>query len=212
LKRYSLALLPLILLTCACSEEDTEIRPLFTAEEAPLGTFDQAYQAGKSHLAGGRPGLAIVQFARALAVAPGSVAALNATGAAYDALHRPDLALAFYRRALEIEPDAPDTLNNLAVSMIQAGELEEGRRLLAQAVARSPADRVIAANRDHLARESEGSQLAALPAPMIVAARVAPQPHLARSGLSRFDLTLPKEPRHRRVHHRHRHLRKGVPT
>jgi Flp pilus assembly protein TadD len=208
MKRYGFALLPLILLTCACSEEETEIRPLFTGQEASSGAFDQAYQAGKSHLAGGRPGLAILQFARALALAPDSVAALNATGAAYDAMRRPDLALPFYRRALEVEPDAPDTLNNLGVSLVLAGKPEEGRRLLALAAERSPADRVIAANHARLDEKPAERQVATAQ----TVAWHAPQPHLARSGPARFDLTLPKEPRHRHVHRRHRHHSKGLRT
>ena len=199
------ALLPLLLLA-ACADEEPEMRPAFNAPVEVATPFDLAYRDGKTQLAGGKPGLAIVLFARALAVAPNSVAALNATGIAYDELHRPDIAQQFYRRALEIEPKAPDTLNNLAVSLILAGQPEEARMLLAEAQTQSPADPTIRANSGHFALETTQQQVATLHA----VGWVMPQPHLARSGAAIYDLTLPA-PRHRHhVRHRRRHPPIGV--
>lgn len=199
------ALLPLLLLA-ACDGEDPDMRPVFVAQAETARPFDVAYRDGKNQLAGGRPGLAIALFARALAVEPDSVAALNATGIAYDRLHRPDLAQRFYRRALEIEPKAADTLNNLAVSLMLAGSPEEARLLLAEAQAQSPSDPTIQSNRGRFDLETAQHQVETLHA----AGWVMPQPHLARSGLAVYDLTMPTLRHRHHVRHRRRHHPIGV--
>src|SRR5258708_22646644 len=93
-----------------------ELRQLPPQASAAISPFDNAYRAGKVHLAADRVGLALVMFQQALAIDPLSVAALNALGAAYDKLHRRDLAARYYAKALAIEPDSADTLNNMPIS------------------------------------------------------------------------------------------------
>jgi Tfp pilus assembly protein PilF len=198
MKPARFCLLPLLLLA-ACDGEEPDMRPVFTAQAEAASPFVQAYRDGKTQLAGGRPGLAIALFARALAAEPDSVAALNATGIAYDQLRRPDIAQRFYRRALEIEPKAADTLNNLAVSLILGGHPEEARLLLVEAQAQSPSDPIIQSNRGRIALETAQHQVETLHA----VGWATPRPHLARSGPATYDLILPRQRPHirRRRHH-----------
>ncbi|HLY90063.1 MAG TPA: tetratricopeptide repeat protein [Acetobacteraceae bacterium] len=179
--------LAVVFLVTACSDDATlEIRPSSFRTADAATPFDQAYQNGKAHLMAGRLGLAIVSFEKALAIDPISVAALNACGAAYDALRRPDLGVRFYARALAIEPDAPDTLNNMAISMLMAGKSDEAQRLFARAAELDPASRAIAGNRSRFALAAS-PQIADIP----IDAEDRTRPHLERVGLAQYELGLP---------------------
>jgi hypothetical protein len=141
------ALLGAILLLFGCGGVTMpEIRPHAMPESAAVSPFDNAYQAGKSHLMADRIGLAIVMFEKALLIDPLSVPALNATGTAYDELHRAEVAKKYYIKALSIEPNSADTLNNMAISAAMAGNLEESHELFLRAARLDPTNPTIVAN------------------------------------------------------------------
>src|SRR4051812_9673998 len=108
--RVSFAALALVL--AGCAGRLPEVRPLTPQSLGAASPFERVYQAGKAHFGAERIGLALVMFQQALKIDPLSVAALNATGAAYDELHRPDIAGTYYATALALEPRSADTLNN----------------------------------------------------------------------------------------------------
>jgi soluble lytic murein transglycosylase-like protein len=122
------------------------VRPLPMANGAKATPFEFAYDAGKRHLLADRPGLAVVMLERALAIDPGSVAALNAIGSAYDDLHRPDAANRYYVKALAIEPESADTLNNLAISAAMTGDTDTATGLFNRAAALDPKNSLIQEN------------------------------------------------------------------
>jgi Flp pilus assembly protein TadD len=135
-----------LLLLAACAPS-VSTRPLLSQQMAARRpVFETAYEAGKSHLRAGRPGLALVMFERALIAQPLSVAALNGIGVCYDQLHRPDKATPYYRKALAMEPNSSDTLNNMGMSALIAGDRRRARQSFAQALDRQPGDPVILAN------------------------------------------------------------------
>jgi tetratricopeptide (TPR) repeat protein len=141
------ALLAAILLLSGCGGATMpKVRPHAMPESAAVSPFDNAYQAGKSHLMADRIGLAIVMFEKALLFDPLSVPALNATGTAYDELHRSDVAKKYYIKALSIEPNSADTLNNMAISAAMSGNVQESHELFLRAAKLDPTNPMILAN------------------------------------------------------------------
>jgi tetratricopeptide (TPR) repeat protein len=167
----------------ACAGLMPEIRQLPPQTTAEVSPFDNAYRAGKIHLAADRVGLALVMFQQALAIDPLSVAALNALGAAYDELHRRDLAARYYAKALAIEPNSAETLNNMAISAAMAGEQEKARTLIGRALALDPANDVI--------RQNAGMVRATREPILPGDAAVENRPSLERTGLFEITLTIP---------------------
>ena len=134
------------LLVAACGMTMPTVRPLPMASSEKMTPFDVAYDTGKRHLLADRAGLAVVMFERALAIDPDSVAALNAVGSAYDALHRPDVAKRYYVKALAIEPESADTLNNMAISAAMTGDDETAAKLFDRAAGLDPTNPAIRDN------------------------------------------------------------------
>ncbi len=122
-----------------------EVRPIGSNLSDARSPFEKAYEDGKQQFAAGRNGLAIVAFEKALSIDVLSVAVLNGIGAAFDELDRHDIAQRYYRKALAIEPDAPDTLNNLAVSLAMAGD-PQAARVFTQAAELDPQNPIIQEN------------------------------------------------------------------
>lgn len=180
-----IAPLATVLLVAACGGGTMpDMRPLAPAQSTELSPFDQAYQAGKSHLMADRLGLALVMFEKALAYEPLSVAALNGMGAAYDQLHRPELAKVYYAKALILEPSGADTLNNMAISVAMAGDAAMARKLLNRAADIEPTNATI---RNNLQIAGMAPQD---PRPSQPDADVT-RPQLERSGLMELTLTIP---------------------
>jgi Flp pilus assembly protein TadD len=179
----NIALFATVMFISACTGSMPEIRQLSPQPTAEVSPFDNAYRAGKVHFRADRVGLALVMFQRALTIAPLSVAALNAVGAAYDELHRVDLAAQYYAKALAIEPNSADTLNNLAISAAMAGEREKARTLIDRALSLEPANDAIRQNAGMVA----GTRNPILPVDIADENR----PSLERTGLSEITLTIP---------------------
>lgn len=177
------SLIAAALIVSACADAMPEIRPLPAQAAIDVSPFDDVYAAGKAHLAANRVGLAVVMFQRALAIAPLSVAALNALGAAYDELHRPDLAGGYYAKALSIEPNSADTLNNMAVSAAMLGDDERAGELIARALSLDPANYEIRQN----------AALVGLRQMPVPPAQIAdePRPSIERTGISEVTLNIP---------------------
>ena len=76
-------------------------------------TSGTAVQDGRDHLRGGRPGLAIEAFNRALASGQDPAASYNGLGVAYARLGRTDLAFRFFKKAALSEPDNAAYSRNL---------------------------------------------------------------------------------------------------
>lgn len=85
-------------------------------------------ETARTHLAAGRPALAIDSLARAIATDPTAVDALNLIGIAYDRLARHDVAQNYYRRALAVEPQSAKTLHNIGYSYYLAQDFEAAER------------------------------------------------------------------------------------
>lgn len=153
----------------------------------PMTALDDAYAQGKSHYLANRLGLAIACFERALAADPGSVATLNAIGAAYDDLHRYDIAMAYYDKALEIDPLSADTYNNMGVSLIGAGRREEADAAFARAARLDPQNPTV---RENVARATGRFS------PVIVGVAEdeddPTRPRIVRTGEDQFALYVPE--------------------
>jgi hypothetical protein len=181
---------------CSCTTDGPQIRPVVSQLNEGTTPFARAYQEGRTELASGHSGLAIVAFERALRIDPTSVKAMNGIGAAYDDLKRYDIAQRYYQQALRAEPHNPDTLNNIAVSL-QLAHDPTASEWFQQAAQADPANPVIKAN--IAVAQAEGSKQAA---PVQEAADTASdgpttddgRPVLERSGLSEFQLTVSKKP------------------
>jgi hypothetical protein len=158
--------------------------------------YERAYNEGKRQLAGGRAGLAIVAFERAVRLDPVSIDGLNGIGAAYDELKQYEIALGYYKRALLLSPQNPQTTNNIAVSMRLAGDpaafdwFERAARL-------DPSNPVISANIVQARADKTGSwtstetvaqEVAYIPADTTADVGA---PTLQRSGEAEFQLGLP---------------------
>lgn len=72
-----------------------------------------AAQTGAALMAGGRPGEALAEFGRALALAPRDARNFNNRGSALEALGQVDAARDDYRRALEMDPSLEPARENL---------------------------------------------------------------------------------------------------
>jgi hypothetical protein len=133
-------------LTAMLDSEKPEVRGQVSFNGTLKGDDASAlYAKGKAHFAAGQFGLASDEFQAALAKKPGSVEILNALGATYDRLTRFDVADRYYKDALALDPKDPQTLNNLAYSLMLRGDPQHAIPLLnvAQSAA---ADPMIAAN------------------------------------------------------------------
>ncbi len=187
-----LAFLSSTLLVAACgSISYPTVRPLPMASTEKVSPFEVAYEAGKRHLLADRAGLAIVMFERALTIEPRSVAALNASGAAYDELHRPEAAKRYYLKALAVEPNSADTLNNMAVSAMIAGDDTAARALLARAADLDATNPTI---RENMQIAGLGPMPEPIGEPVIVQdAPVADEdrPAIERTGFTEYTLTIP---------------------
>lgn len=91
-------------------------------------------ELGKANLAADRSGLAVRYLRQAIEGAPGDWELHSALGVAYDYQGRPAEAQTEFKAALELSPDNPVVLNNLALSLAQAGDLEGAVKTLRHAV------------------------------------------------------------------------------
>ena len=107
--------------------------------------YSALYQRGKARFTAGQFGLAANEFQAALVLKPDSVEILNALGATYDRLTRFDLADRYYKDALALDPKDPQTLNNLAYSLMLRGDPQHAIPLL-NVAQNAAADPMIAAN------------------------------------------------------------------
>jgi tetratricopeptide (TPR) repeat protein len=198
-RRYSCLLgLSIVLAACGDTTMNLSVKPVTKASSQQISAYEKAYQEGKTHLVAGRSGLAILAFARALALDPSSVAALNAMGTAYDFLGRYDIARTYYEKALKLDPNSADSLNNMAVSLRLAGK-QEARDYFAAAEHVDPANATIRANLSKVEAEdakSAGEPVlgsAGLPARSgeAVEYQDAHRPRLERTSGSEYQLFIP---------------------
>lgn len=129
-------------------------------------TSGTAVQEGRDHLRGGRPGLAIEAFNRALASGQDPAAAYNGLGVAYARLGRTDLAFRFFKKAALSEPD------NAAYSRNLTRLIDSPQFALAMMSQAAPASAIASP---------------ALPAPQERTARIPGR--LQRDGNHQFSLT-----------------------
>ena len=92
----------------------TKRAPVTGAGDARLASASRSYtQAGRDHLRGGSPGLAIDAYNLALAGGEDPAAAYNGLGVAYARIGRPDLAYRFFHKAVMSDPHNPVYARNL---------------------------------------------------------------------------------------------------
>ena len=89
---------------------------------------------GKVEMAAGKAGDALGTFAHARDLGLRDWELFSAMGIAYDMGRRYDEAGAAYGTALELSPGNPTVLNNMALSMAQAGDIDGAIELLRQVV------------------------------------------------------------------------------
>ena len=118
------------------------------------------YAKGKAEMAGGRYGLAIESFRKALQSDPGSVKALNGLAAAYDLMGRFDLAERYYRLALNFDPSSIQSLNNLGYSYYLRGEYKKARTLFERAARVDAKNAIVVANMAALEKADLSRQVA----------------------------------------------------
>ena len=92
---------------------NSSARPL-TAAAIANATERSSIQEGREHLRGGRIGLAIEAFNRALAASEDPALAYNGLGVAYARLGRPELAYRLFNKAIMSNPSNPIFAHNLA--------------------------------------------------------------------------------------------------
>src|SRR5258708_6372332 len=149
-RRACVALTTVLLAGCSLpamlGSEHSDVHGIVSLNGAE-GTNDYSalYQKGKARFAAGQFGLAANEFQTALVLKPDSVEILNALGATYDRLARFDLADRYYKDALALDPKDPQTLNNLAYSLMLRGDPQHAIPLLSVAQSAAP-DPMIAAN------------------------------------------------------------------
>lgn len=163
------------------------------SRNTPLPGGD-AYDTGRSLLAGGDVAGAMAAFRQALVEAPQSVDTLNAIAVCYDRLGRYDVSRTYYDAALAIAPGSVQVLNNLGYSLYLQGELRAAIPLLQQAAAAGDPQAAAASRRvlqlisvrlrESDARTSMAQAVAELNAP---AARI----ELAANGEQRLVLKAP---------------------
>ena len=81
----------------------------------------------------GRPDQAVPFLARAIQIDGNDWTLYSALGVAYDQADQHAKAHAAYEHALKLKPGQPDVLNNMGVSKMLAGNLNDAQKLLAQA-------------------------------------------------------------------------------
>lgn len=81
----------------------------------------------------GRSSDAVPFLERAVQLQPNDWTLYSALGVAYDEANAHNKALAAYQHALTLKPGSPDVFNNMAVSRMQAGDLDGAQRYLEQA-------------------------------------------------------------------------------
>ena len=91
-------------------------------------------ELGKDYLAGDRLGLAVRTLRQAAQAAPGDWEPLSALAVALDYQHDHGEAQQVYGRALALAPDNPVLLNNLGLSLAEAGDLKSAEATLMKAV------------------------------------------------------------------------------
>ncbi|HIJ61935.1 MAG TPA: tetratricopeptide repeat protein [Rhodospirillaceae bacterium] len=91
-------------------------------------------ELGKDYLAGDRLGLAVRVLRQAAEAAPGDWEPLSALAVALDYQHAYGEAQQVYARALVLAPDNPVLLNNLGLSLAEAGDLKKAEATLSKAV------------------------------------------------------------------------------
>lgn len=91
-------------------------------------------ELGKDYLAGDRLGLAVRTLRQAAEAAPGDWEPLSALGVALDGQHNYADAQQAYARGLALSPDNPVLLNNLGLSLAEAGDLGKAEATLLKAV------------------------------------------------------------------------------
>jgi len=149
-RRACVALTAVLLASCSLpamlGSEHSEVHGVVSLNGAE-GTRDYSalYQKGKARFTAGQFGLAANEFQAALVLKRDSVEILNALGATYDRLARFDLADRYYKDALALDPKDPQTLNNLAYSLMLRGDPQHAIPLLDVAQSATP-DPMIAAN------------------------------------------------------------------
>ena len=136
-------------------------------------TSGTAVQEGRDHLRGGRPGLAIEAFNRALASGQDPAASYNGLGVAYARLGRTDLAFRFFKKATLSEPDNAAYSRNLT-RLIDSPQFALAMMSQAAPVAAAPAS-------------ASATATPALPAPQGRNARIPGR--LQRDGNHQFSLT-----------------------
>lgn len=140
-------------------------------------TSGTAVQDGRDHLRGGRPGLAIEAFNRALASGQDPAASYNGLGVAYARLGRTDLAFRFFKKAALSEPDNAAYSRNLT-RLIDSPQFALAMMTQAAPVAAAPAPASASAS---------ATATPALPAPQGRNARIPGR--LQRDGNHQFSLT-----------------------
>ncbi len=95
---------------------------------------------GTAHLRAGRPGEALVHFARAAEIAPREASPRYNLGLAHHHLGRAQQAEQAYRTAIALDPNHSMALNNLAAILMAKGNLEEAALLLERAITAEPRD------------------------------------------------------------------------
>lgn len=141
-------------LLASCSQDWSSEKQAFS------DTDNNPYAKGKAQMAGGRYGLAIESFRKALQSDPGSVKALNGLAAAYDLLGRFDLAERYYRLALNFDPSSIQSLNNLGYSYYLRGEYKKARGLFERAARVDAKNAIVAANMAALDKADMSRQVA----------------------------------------------------
>jgi Flp pilus assembly protein TadD len=102
---------------------------------------------GKVLVQQGRTGEALDFLNRAVQLSPGDWTLYSALGVAYDQKTDYVSARNAYERALQLKPGESAVLNNYAMSRLQAGDVDNARRLIADAGLASKDERVLR-NRD----------------------------------------------------------------
>ena len=149
--KRALILLPALLAGCAGLDlARFEPRPVVPEGYALQGSGSELYEQGKRQLGAGYAALAIDAFRRAARAQPDSIDALNGLAVAYDRIGRYDLSRRYYEAALGREPNSAMLLHNFGYSLALQGKRDEGRALIARALA-SGDPSVLARGRANLA-------------------------------------------------------------
>ena len=87
----------------------------------------------------GQPEEAIAHFTRALQLRPDNAEMHNTLGVILNSVGQHEEAIASYRAALKVNPDLPEAFNNLCELFEKANRMDELKRAVSQAQAKSAA-------------------------------------------------------------------------